>query len=74
MRFGTTLPKLHYRVNPDPVELVQVVVILPEVKVDLPRLPQGSSSSIGCRVCLIIVSLVLIQQIDNLLENENMLC
>ena len=54
-----------YRVNSDPVELVQIAVILPEVEVQFPSLPQGCGSSIGCRVGLIIVSLVLVQQFYN---------
>ena len=59
-----------YRVYPDPVELIQIVVILPEVEVHLPSLPQGSSSSVGCGVVLIIAHLVLVHQIDFLLEKN----
>ena len=57
-----------YRVDPDSIELVKVAIILSEVEVHFPSQSQWCGSSICCRVGLIIICLVLIQQIYNWLE------
>ena len=58
---------MNYPVYSDSVELVQIVIILSEVKVQLPGLPERGPSPIGLGGGHIIARLVLIQQIHNLL-------